>query len=85
MTNPSSPAVSYDALVREIAELLEVSPEELSPQDSLLDWGLDSIRIMTLVERWRALGVDVNFLTLAEAPTLAEYARLLGASDAPES
>jgi bifunctional isochorismate lyase/aryl carrier protein len=68
---------SYDALVAEIASLLEVDATQLAPDDSLLDWGLDSIRLMSLVERLRAGGVPVSFEQLAELPTLRALARHL--------
>jgi bifunctional isochorismate lyase/aryl carrier protein len=71
-----------EALTRirsEVAELLEVAPEEIGDDDSLLDWGLDSLRVMTLVERWRSEGVEVSFVALAEEPTLRGFARLVAA------
>jgi bifunctional isochorismate lyase/aryl carrier protein len=40
---------------------------------------LDSIRILTLVERWREAGVPVSFVELAESPTVAAWWTLLSA------
>lgn len=71
---------TYAALVAEIAELIEVDAAELEPADSLLDHGLDSVRLMTLVERLRAGGLEVGFEDLAEEPTLRGFARQLGLS-----
>lgn len=66
-------------LVREqVAELLHESPSDLSDSDDLINVkGLDSLRIMSLVERWRRNGADVTFVELAERPTLADWWRLL--------
>lgn len=61
------------ALRTHIATLLDVNPADLQEDDSLLDWGLDSIRIMSLVERWRGAGVELNFMALAENPTLEAW------------
>ncbi|WKB55527.1 isochorismatase family protein [Eleftheria terrae] len=66
-----------EALRRQVAEVLGVPPEEVDTTASLLHQGLDSIRLMTLVERLRAGGHGVGFVELAEAPTLAQWARLL--------
>jgi bifunctional isochorismate lyase/aryl carrier protein len=61
----------------EIAELLYVEPEELEFDENLMDAGLDSIRVMTLIERWRREGVELTFADLAEKPTVAAWAELL--------
>lgn len=61
----------------DVAELLYEDPEELTDDENLLDWGLDSIRIMSLVERWRERGAEVTFADLAERPSLAEWWRVL--------
>lgn len=57
----------------EVAELLFADPAELTDDENLIDFGLDSVRIMTLVERWRRLGVPITFADLAERPTLADW------------
>ncbi|MBO6933472.1 MAG: hypothetical protein JJ863_00805 [Deltaproteobacteria bacterium] len=74
---------SYAALVAHVAQLIEISADELGPDDSLVDWGLDSLRLMSLVEAFEASGVPVEFLDLVEQPTLRHYASLLGATDVP--
>lgn len=57
----------------QVAELLYEDPAELTDEENLIDWGLDSVRIMSLVEKWRRLGVQITFADLAERPTLAEW------------
>jgi bifunctional isochorismate lyase / aryl carrier protein len=69
---PVLPA-SIQALRSHVAALLNIEPGQLQNEDNLLDWGLDSIRIMSLVERWRSAGIDLNFMTLAESPTLEAW------------
>ncbi|BCL75687.1 isochorismatase [Jeongeupia sp. HS-3] len=68
------------ALVRlDVAAQMQLSPDELFDDDNLLLLGLDSIRLMALVERWRALGAEASFVDLAETPTLAAWtSRLCG-------
>ncbi len=74
---PAAPAftlpASIDALQREVAALLELPPIELRFDDNLLDCGMDSIRLMTLVERWRSAGLTVSFIDMAETPTLNDW------------
>ncbi|GAB3442343.1 hypothetical protein GCM10027570_09450 [Streptomonospora sediminis] len=49
----------------------------LDENENLLDRGMDSIRLMSLVESWRKAGVETDFITLAEQPSVAAWARLL--------
>ncbi|MFF7851458.1 phosphopantetheine-binding protein [Streptomyces sp. NPDC090109] len=69
---------ALERLVRDVADVLYVEAEEVDPDESLLDQGLDSIRLMALVETWRADGAEVGFVELAERPTLRDWAALLG-------
>jgi aryl carrier-like protein len=57
----------------DIAQVLHVDLEEVGDHDSLIDLGLDSIRAMVLVTRWRAEGVDLAFAELAQTTTLAHW------------
>ncbi|MFC8172376.1 phosphopantetheine-binding protein [Streptomyces sp. NPDC057242] len=69
---------ALERLARDVADVLYVEAEEVDPDESLLDQGLDSIRLMALVETWRADGAEVGFVELAERPTLRDWAALLG-------
>ncbi|WP_028647578.1 phosphopantetheine-binding protein [Nocardiopsis sp. CNT312] len=65
-------------LVREhVATTLGESPESIGDTDNLLDQGMDSIRLMSLVEIWRGYGVETDFIALAEDATLQAWQRLL--------
>ena len=67
--------MSPDLLRATVTDLLD---EPVGDDDDLFDAGLDSIRLMTVVEHLRAGGHDVSFVDLAERPTLAAWAELLG-------
>ena len=69
--------MTADVLCAEVRALLD---EPVTDHDSLLDAGLDSIRLMTVVEKLRADGHDVSFVDLAEEPTLAAWIALLDRS-----
>ncbi|GGN84850.1 hypothetical protein GCM10010112_64540 [Actinoplanes lobatus] len=67
-------------LQAQIAEVLEEPADSFGPDDDLIDVGLDSIRLMTLVERWRSGGVRLDFADLAEDATVNGWWALLTAA-----
>ncbi|GAA1384230.1 hypothetical protein GCM10009639_05470 [Kitasatospora putterlickiae] len=73
-------AFTVERIRAEVADLLGEDPEEIPLDENLADWGLDSVRLMALAERWRAEGAEVAFLQLAERPAVEAWAELLGAS-----
>ncbi|MEJ8640863.1 phosphopantetheine-binding protein [Streptomyces sp. MS1.HAVA.3] len=77
---PASPSLTLERLVRDVADVLYMEPSDVSLEEDLLDQGLDSIRLMSLVEKWRAEGATVTFVDLAERPTLRQWADLLTAT-----
>ncbi|WKX69476.1 phosphopantetheine-binding protein [Streptomyces sp. XD-27] len=70
--------LSPERVRADVAELLDCDPAEIAPEEDLFDRGLDSVRIMTLVERWRAEGAaTLEFADLAERPELGHWTALL--------
>ncbi|MCK9920714.1 phosphopantetheine-binding protein [Frankia sp. AgPm24] len=63
---------------QDIADVLYEPAAALGDDDDLLDRGLDSIRLMSLVERWRQIGADISFVELAEHPSVRGLHDLLG-------
>ncbi|KOV60471.1 phosphopantetheine-binding protein [Streptomyces sp. MMG1121] len=61
----------------DLAECLHQHPDEVDLDNGALDAGMDSLRIVTLIERWRETGVDVTFVELAERATFADWWHLL--------
>jgi aryl carrier-like protein len=71
-------APTAERIRSDVAELLGVAPEGIDPEEDLLDRGLDSMRIMTLVERWRAGGAPaLEFPDLAEEPVLSRWIEIV--------
>lgn len=64
---------------RDIADLLYLPPDELDDALDLFAAGLDSVRVLSLVEDWRTRGVEISFVELAERPTLGDWFALLAA------
>jgi bifunctional isochorismate lyase/aryl carrier protein len=69
--------LTADVVRADVAELLHLPPEEVLDSDNLFEFGLDSIRLATLLERWRDAGAEISFVDLAEQPTLAHWLPLL--------
>ncbi|MGZ2357151.1 phosphopantetheine-binding protein [Streptomyces sp. 372A] len=73
-----SQTLSPERVRADIAELLGCEPGEIAPDENLVDLGLDSMRIMVLVERWRAAGATaLEFPDLFERPELGHWQALL--------
>jgi len=72
---PSVPA-SKEALRAVILPLLDESDEPMD-DENLIDYGLDSVRMMALAARWRKVHGDIDFVMLAKNPTLDAWWALL--------
>ncbi|ATY11273.1 non-ribosomal peptide synthetase [Amycolatopsis sp. AA4] len=73
-------------LLRDVTGLLGPEAADLSEEDSLIEWGLDSIALMQVANAWRRRGIKVSFAELAKTPTLAGWRRVLAEASgvAPE-
>lgn len=58
-------------VLADLAAAARLPTHEIDGQDTLFDLGIDSVRLMSLVERWRRAGADIEFSELAENPTVA--------------
>jgi bifunctional isochorismate lyase/aryl carrier protein len=74
---PLQDGLSRQQLRADVAEVLAEPSLALGDDDNLLERGLDSIRLMSLIERWRSAGAEISFVELAERPTLAHWYALL--------
>ncbi|MGA5361415.1 phosphopantetheine-binding protein [Streptomyces purpurascens] len=61
----------------DLAELLHQQPDEVDLDENPFHAGLDSLRVVTLIERWRENGVEVTFVDLAECTSFAQWWQLL--------
>lgn len=77
-SKPVSAKPIFDAqwLTDEMANTLQ-SDDEILPDDNLVDHGLDSMQLMTLVNKWQKLGLRLQFEELAEEPSIEAWARLI--------
>ncbi|MBE3637272.1 phosphopantetheine-binding protein [Mangrovicoccus algicola] len=57
----------------DIAAQLGIDPEEIGGGDSLLDLGLDSVRLLKLVTAWEAALPGLDYTRFVEVETLDEW------------
>ncbi|WP_181771217.1 phosphopantetheine-binding protein [Amycolatopsis pittospori] len=76
-------SLTAEKIHADVAELLGCDPAELTAETDLTDLGLDSMRIMGLVEQWRSEGADtLEFADLAEQPNLGHWTKIVAGSAA---
>lgn len=74
-------ALTLERIRYDVAESLGEDPADIPLDENLLDYGLDSVRIMALLGRWRREHeVRAEFADLAEQPAIEAWAPLLGVS-----
>ncbi|MCU9638937.1 phosphopantetheine-binding protein, partial [Escherichia coli] len=66
---PAPIPASKAALREVILPLLDESDEPFD-DDNLIDYGLDSVRMMAPAARWRKVHGDIDFVMLANNPTI---------------
>ncbi|MDO6525110.1 isochorismatase family protein [Motilimonas sp. 1_MG-2023] len=65
--------LSLNVLQFDVANTLGVDANDIDVNENLMFMGLDSMRAMTLVEKWNKQGANVSFAQLIEAVSLQEW------------
>ncbi|MFJ2298341.1 phosphopantetheine-binding protein [Oerskovia paurometabola] len=81
MTHPTPTPITRERALADVVDVLGAggsAAHEIGLDDDLTDHGLDSVRLMALLERWRAAGRSVEFAQVAVEPTLRGCLRALG-------
>ncbi len=58
---------------QDVADILDLEIDEVDLNENLIYLGLDSIRAMALIEKWRKAGVKINFSELVKEVTLTQW------------
>jgi aryl carrier-like protein len=66
-------AITLERMRTDIAAMIHEDPDAIGLNDNLMDLGLDSMRVMSLLVKWTEAGVDFDFGEAAENFTLAAW------------
>lgn len=78
---PRKETADPDTIIADIAGVLELDAHSLSADTNLYDRGMDSVRMIALVEKWRASGVQVDFPRLSQHFRVADWVAIVTGSD----
>ncbi|SIO95438.1 isochorismatase family protein [Vibrio spartinae] len=75
-------SLDLDIMQQDVAEILDLDIEDIDVDENLMLLGLDSIRAMSLFEKWRKHGVDVTFSEVIQQVTLRSWWQTMEAAQA---
>lgn len=83
MTRDLMPLPLDKAELRAMVLPLLEDDDQPEDDDNLIDYGLDSVRVMTLAARWRQVHADIDFVSLAKDPSINGWWALLSREPQP--
>jgi aryl carrier-like protein len=73
----ASGQITRERFLADVAGVLGVDQNELADIHDPFEAGLDSIRLMVLLEAWRDQGVSISFVELVERRDVDEWWKLI--------
>lgn len=71
-------ALTLERMRADVARMLREDPEAIGLDDNLMDWGLDSMRLLNLVLSWNETsGLQLDMSEIGAETTLAGWWRLV--------
>lgn len=68
--NTTPTPFTLERMRADVARVIGEAPEEIGLDDNLMDWGLDSMRLLTLVIDWNQAGLALDISELGQHTTL---------------
>ena len=69
----SSAELSLESMRKDVAGILDIDLDEVDVKENLIFLGLDSIRVMTLHDRWKKQGFNIDLSDMVKKNTLEEW------------
>ncbi len=66
-------------LLSQLLTFIDEEEDAFDPDENLIDYGLDSVHIMSLITEWRKYGIELTFIDLADEPSLNRWWTLIEA------
>ncbi|AJQ94805.1 isochorismatase family protein [Gynuella sunshinyii] len=69
-------------LKAQLLSAIDENEDDFDADENLVDYGLDSVQMMSMVNDWRKQGIEINFAELAKNPSLNAWWKLIGEKQA---
>ena len=70
-------AFTLERMRADVARMLREDPENIGLDDTLMDWGLDSMRLLDLVMSWNAAGLNIDVMEIGAETSLNGWWRVI--------
>jgi bifunctional isochorismate lyase/aryl carrier protein len=77
IVDSAKPTITKDWLKQQLLACIGDDEEFFDPADNLIDYGLDSIQVMSMLEEWQRMGMDITLEDLAKEPTMNGWWNLI--------
>lgn len=77
LLNNVKPQITFDWLRSQLLECIDEDEAFFDADENLVDYGLDSVQVMTMIEKWDRMGLIVKVDDLLKEPTLNGWWRAI--------
>lgn len=75
--NNSIKSISKENFISDISNALSIGEDDVNLTDNPFEAGIDSLRLMVLIEKWRVQGINIFFGELAEKQSIQAWWSLI--------